>query len=164
MRALLVGSRGRSPFAGHFRGRVTGGSASLAWAGRLKGSAAPETAWSAAERARDVLSGLMGADRFALIDQAWAALRSLEGGDLSVLLVAKDEEGLSLAACGLADVRVGGQSVAPAGHPLFDEPGVRERPGYFHPELAGEDWVGLPVGMTWPQGDIAELCGARKAP
>lgn len=164
MRALLVGSPGRSPFAGHFRGRLERGGASLAWAGRVKGSAAPEEAWAAAEAARDVMAAVSGEDRFGLIDGAWAALRTLERADLTVLLVARDPEGLSVAACGLADLRVGGEPVAEAGHPLFDEPGVRERPGYFHPTVSGEEWVGLPVGLKWPSGSVAVTCGARVAP
>lgn len=164
MRALLVGSPGRSPFAGHFRGRTEQGGAVLAWAGRVNGGAAPEEAWAAAEAARDVMATLAGADRFALIDGAWGALRTLERSDLAVLLVARDAEGLSVAACGLGDLRVGGEPVAEPGHPVFDEPGVRERPGYFHPTVSGEEWVGLPVGLKWPGGSVAVMCGARVAP
>lgn len=162
VRALLVGTPGRTPFAGHFRGRVHRPGASLHWAGRVRGSHDPEAAWAAAEAARDVLDELDGADRFALIDAAWAALRTLGADDLSILLVASDDGGTAVAACGLVEVRADGAPVAPPGHPLYDEPGVRERPGYFHPEAAGTDWVGVPVGARWAAGPVSSVCGARE--
>ncbi len=164
MRALLQGSPGRSPFAGHFRGRVAEGGAELAWAGRVKGSAAPEEAWAAAEAAREAMTTVRGSDRFALIDSAWAALRNLNRPDISLLLVASDAEGLSLAASGLGDLRLDGEPVAEPDHPLFDEPGVRERPGYFHPPRVGNDWVGVPVGVKFAPGDVDLTCGARNVP
>lgn len=162
MRALLVGSAGRAPFAGHFRGRMHSEAASLFWAGRVKGSHGAEAAWAAAEAARDAMVELAGADRFALVDAAWAALRALNAPDLSVLLVAHDDQGLVVAACGLVEVRGDGRRVAAADHPLYDEPGVRERPGYFHPPEPAQDWVGVPVGARWSDTPVDVLCGARE--
>jgi hypothetical protein len=115
----------------------------------------------AAEAAREVMEGVVGDDRFLLVDTAWAALRKLDAPDLSVLLVAGDEAGVVVAACGLVDLRVDDRPVAPPGHPLFDDPGVRERPGYFHSESGGSRWVGLPTGMRWAEGDVALTCGDR---
>lgn len=165
MRALLVGTPGRAPFAGHFRGRVARGPVSLCWAGRVKASHPPEAAWDAAEAARDALAPLAdapAADRFALVDAAWAALRTLGAPDLSVLLVAADEEGVVVAGSGLVEVRGDGKRVAAPGHPLYDEPGVRDRPGYFHPPEPAADWVGVPVGARWANTPIELLCGARE--
>lgn len=161
MRALLVGTPGRSPFTGHFRGRVSGGGGELHWAGRLRWGSTPEEGWAAAESARDALAGVVGADRFALVDAAWAALRSVEHGDLSVLFVARDEAGVVVAGAGLAEVRADGRPIAEADHPLYDDPGIRERPGYFHPDVAGEDWVAVPTGGKWPKDPVPEACGAR---
>lgn len=161
MRALLVGTPGRSPFTGHFRGRVVSGGAALTWAGRLRWASTPEEGWAAAEVARDALAGVTGADRFALVDAAWAALRSVEHEDLSVILVANDADGVVVAASGLAEVRVDGKQVAEAAHPLYDEPGIRERTGYFHPDVVGEDWVGVPVGGKWPKEPVLAACGVR---
>jgi len=176
MRALLWGTPGRTPFAGHFRGRWAADGAELCWAGRVRASASPEEAWAAAESARDAMAAALGAgwgassgdslgaDRFALIDAAWAALRTLDHPDITVLLVASDSDGVSVAASGLVELRVDGEPVAEAEHPLFDEPGVRERPGYFHPPCAGTEWVGVPVGGRWTKGDVLLLCGTRSAP
>lgn len=166
MRALLVGTPGRTPFAGHFRGRAAAGGATLTWAGRVRGAHAPSEAWEAAEAARDALAGLPTApdvDRFALVDAAWEALRGLGAADLSVLLVASDADGVVVAACGLGEVRADGKVAVPAGHPLCDEPGVRDRPGYFHPEGPVTDWVGVPVGLAWRAETLTTLCGLRSA-
>lgn len=161
MRALLVGTPGRAPFTGHFRGRVNSGGSTLVWAGRLRWGSTPEEGWAAAEVARDALAGVSGADRFALVDAAWAALRAVEHEDLSLILVANDAEGVVVAGSGLAEVRVDGKPLAEAGHPLYDEPGIRERPGYFHPDAGGVDWVGVPVGGKWPKEPVLAACGAR---
>ncbi|MSQ02922.1 MAG: hypothetical protein EXR71_13690 [Myxococcales bacterium] len=164
MRALLVGTPGRTPFAGHFRGRATAGGGTIAWAGRVRGAHAPGEAWEAAEAARDALAGLsstVDADRFALVDAAWAALRQLGAADLSALLVAGDAEGVVVAACGLGEVRADGAVAVPAGHPLYDEPGVRDRPGYFHPEGPVTDWIGVPVGLAWRTEALTTMCGVR---
>ncbi|MBM4392844.1 MAG: hypothetical protein FJ090_17095 [Deltaproteobacteria bacterium] len=170
MRVLLVGSPGRTPFCGHFRGSVRQGDAELCWAGRLRGAGSPEEGWAAAEQARsaleDVATGLPGADRFALIDAAWAALRSLDHRDLSVLIAARDRGGVSLAGCGLEAVYTGGAPLVEAGHPLLGEPGIPERTGYCQFEggerdRASGDLVGVPVGARYPAGDLAAACGVR---
>ncbi|MBM4368649.1 MAG: hypothetical protein FJ102_20720 [Deltaproteobacteria bacterium] len=170
MRALLVGSPGRTPFCGHFRGSARQGDAELCWAGRLRGTGSPEEGWAAAEQARaalaDVATGLPGADRFALIDAAWAALRCLDHRDLSVLIAARDPGGVSLAACGLDAVFAGGSALVEGGHPLLGEPGIPERTGYCQLEGGGLDWasadlVGVPVGARYPAGDLAAACGVR---
>ena len=169
MRALLVGSPGRAPFTGHFRGRWAHGGAELAWSGRIRGSGSPEEGWAAAEAAREAFlavcaalgAGAAGGDRFAAIQTAWTALRSLESSDLSVLLVAADGEGVAAAACGLEELRGDGRVLAPPGHPLYDEPGIREKPGYFHPEGQVVDWVGVPLGCRWTGDPVERLCGAR---
>ncbi len=159
MRALLVGTPGRAPFVGHFRGRATCGAVELRWAGRVRSGSSPDEGWVAAEAVRDALVGVSGADRFAIVDAAWASLRSIEHGDLSVLFVASDPEGVVVAGCGLKEVRADGVGVAPADHPIYDEPGIRDRPGYFHPEVRGEVWVGVPVGGQWPAGAVGPACG-----
>lgn len=159
MRALLVGTPGRAPFVGHFRGRATCGAVDLRWAGRVRSGSTPDEGWIAAEAARDALVGVSGGDRFAIVDAAWTALRNIEHADLSVLFVASDADGIVVAGCGLVEVRADGLCVAPAGHPLYDEPGIRDRPGYFHPEVKGEVWVAVPLGGQWPAGAVEPACG-----
>ncbi len=171
MRALLVGSPGRTPFCGHFRGSARHGDAEICWAGRLRGTGSPEEGWAAAEEARAALStvsssGLPAGDRFALIDAIWAALRALDHRDLTVLIAARDPGGVSLAACGLDAVFCGGASLVEAGHPLLGEPGIPERTGYYQPDAGAADWgaadfVGVPVGARYPAGDVAAGCGVR---
>ncbi len=169
MRALLVGSPGRTPFCGHFRGAARHGEVSVCWAGRLRGTGSPEEGWAAAEEARSALASLTsspGADRFALIDATWTALRALDHRDLSVLIAASDPGGVSLAACGLDAVYTHGQPLVESGHPLLGEPGIPERSGYFQPEVgAGEgmslDFVGVPVGARYPTSDVSAACGVR---
>ena len=161
MRVLLVGSPGRAPFTGHFRGSVAREGAELRWAGRVRGGGTPEEGWGAAESMRDALAEVSGADRYALIDAAWVALRAVAHDDLTVLFVAKDGEGTVIAGSGLCEVRADGQPVAPPGHPLYDEPGIRERPGYLHPESPAEAYVGVPVGSRWPAGALPAACGVR---
>ena len=141
MRVMLVGSPGRTPFTGHFRGRVAVASMNLFWAGRIRPSADPAEAWEAAEQASLSLSGLgTSNDRFALIESAWSTLREMDRGDLSVLLVAQDADGTSVSASGLAQLKADGVEVVSAGHPLLGEPGIPERTGFFQPDRAATDW------------------------
>lgn len=164
MRVMLVGSPGRTPFTGHFRGRWAAGPITLAWAGRIRPSAAPAEAWEAAEQASLVVSSAVaaaGADRFAVIESAWKALRTMDRGDLSVLFVAQDSDGTSVSASGLAELKADGIDVVPAGHPLLGEPGIPERTGFFQPDRPATDWVGVPVGARWPTTDVLLACGWR---
>lgn len=57
----MVGSAGRTPFVGHFRGARVFGGVRLAWAGRVAATGTVEEGWAAAEQARDALSALIGA-------------------------------------------------------------------------------------------------------
>lgn len=161
MRALLAGSAGRTPFCGHFRGVRGRPTVRLAYAGRLRGSGTPEEGWAAAEAAHAALADVDAADRFALLDAAWAALRALDHRDLSLLMVADDGDGTAVAACGLEAVYGDGAPLVEAGHPLLGEPGVPERGGYFHPERPAERFVGVPVGCHYPEGNVLLGCGVR---
>ena len=158
---MLVGSPGRTPFAGYFRGRTAAGLPRLAWAGRIRASENPQVAWQAGEQANAAMNSALGRDRFALIDAAWAALRPLDRGDLSVLLVAYDSEGASVSACGLCELRADGHPIVEVGHPLLGEPGIPERTGFFQPDRETTDWVGVPVGSRWPAADVPVACGWR---
>lgn len=161
MRVMLVGSPGRTPFTGHFRGRSPAGSVTLFWAGRIRPSAAPAEAWEAAEQAAAALSGATGTDRFAWIESAWNRLRPLDRNDLSVLLVAQDADGTSVSASGLAALKADSIDVVDPGHPLLGEPGIPERTGFFQPDRVATDWVGVPVGARWPDTDVLAACGWR---
>lgn len=122
----------------------------MAYAGRLKGTGGVEDGWIAAEAARDALATLSllapdGVDRFDLIAAAWSALRLLDHRDLSALLVAQDAEGTSLGACGLSMILAGDRPVAPPEHPIFGEPGIPERTGFFLCDAGEYAFLGTPV-------------------
>ncbi|HND28919.1 MAG TPA: hypothetical protein PLA94_02935 [Myxococcota bacterium] len=168
----LLGSPGRRPFAGHFRGRMTVGGVSLAWAGRLAFSLSPPEAWIAADAARAALAAWPGGDnRVDAIQQAWLCLhrmeaRWIERQDISVLFAAEDAEGFALSACGLQMIheRVEGsfRPMLSQDHPLLSEAGLSDSPSLFLPTSPGP-WVGQAVGSALPTGDADRLCGIRSS-
>ncbi len=105
---------------------------------------------------------MQGADRFGLLDAAWTALRALDHRDLSILMVADDEAGTAVAACGLDAAYGDGTPLVEPGHPLLGEPGVPARTGYFHPADPIGQLVGVPVGCRYPEGDVLTACGVRR--
>jgi hypothetical protein len=165
----MVGSGGRTPFVGHFRGSRMCGGVRLSWAGRIAGSADVVEGWEAAEAARDALSSPFGAGSAAtLLSVASAALaaihpRWLSRGDLSVLLVATETDLSYAVGSGLSGIwapgSAGWRCLAPEGHPLLGEPGVPTCSAQELPTL--ERWIAVPVGAVFPMGDVATACGVH---
>lgn len=178
--ALLPGSPGRWPFAGHVRGRALHGDLSLAWAGRVGGSLPPEDAWEGAEALREALrtADVAGASRAAdparaASDVVWAALRSLPAAllareDLSFLLVGVVSGRAFVTGCGLetvlAETPSGWVSAALAGAPLLTEPGLPASPAPPQPpHRSGARYLGVPPGIPMPAPDRIELvCGVHR--
>lgn len=168
----LLASPGRRPFAGHFRGKMTVGGISLAWAGRIGYSLPPPEAWAAAQAARTAMAAWPGGDsRVDAIQQAWLCLHRMEARwverrDLSVLLAAESEEGLALSACGLQMIheRVdsGFRPMLSQEHPLLSEPGLSDSPSLFLPTSPGP-WVGQAQDSAMPGGDPDRACGHRSS-
>jgi hypothetical protein len=168
----MVGSGGRTPFVGHFRGGWAGGAAWVAWSGRIAASASVSDGWEAAERARDVLRDApfaAGMPPAALLAAATAALARVEGpwlarGDLDVLLLAGDGERTRAAGAGLGAIfaRVDGawRSVVAPEHPLLGERGVLPTKTWELPPGA-DVWVAVPAGLPFPAADPAAACGVH---
>lgn len=164
----MLGSGGRTPFVGHFRGSRQLGGVRLAWAGRVAASASVSEGWQAAESARDALSGLVGAgDADTVLAMAAGALarldpRWLTRSDMSVLFVASDNRQCRAVASGLSAIygASGGRwvPVAESG-PLVGEPGAPAGPPVSLPEH--ERWVAVPVGTRFPASDVALACGVH---
>ncbi len=165
----LLGAGGRTPFVGHFRGARLFGGTRLAWAGSIAGSAGVEEGWEAAEAARDALATVAGAgspaallvaacDTLARIDARWLAR-----GDMRVLLVATEGSASWASTAGLAEIWAyttgAWRQALPTGHPAYGEPGGPA--GAVHSIATADRWAGVPVGATFPTGDIAAACGVR---
>jgi hypothetical protein len=166
MNAYLLGSVGRRPFAGHFRGKAQSGAVRMVWAGRVGSGQPPEQAWAAAEAVRGALEGWPGGhNRTDALQQAWLCLHRMEGQnlqDLSVLFLAVDAEGTVLSGCGLGMVyeRVGTgiRAALAADHALLSEPGLPEAPALWFPTGAGP-WYGLVHGSPPPGNDFERQVG-----
>jgi hypothetical protein len=164
----MLGSGGRTPFVGHFRGARVLGGVRLWWAGRIASSASVEDGWAAAEEARDAMAGLLGAgDAETVLATAAAALsglgaRWLARQDLSVLLVAADARGCRATASGLSSVHgcIAGtwRPLATSG-PLVSEPGLPRAHAVSLEEA--DRWLAVPSGATVPTGDLAAACGVH---
>jgi hypothetical protein len=100
--ALLLGEPGRLPFLGHFRFHRESGAIRLSGAGRVAPRAGAETAFAAARAIEHALVGATGADRGAMLHDAWARLADARAAhDFAVVLVAEDEGGVDAAATGI---------------------------------------------------------------
>ena len=122
------------PLAGHVRGALQGPSASVAWVGRVKAAAGPQSAWRASRRLEDALTraGAPSGDRRRVLSVLWSRLEGLaEADDLVLLLAARDEAGVALSAVGvqrLYGARDGVlQTWLASPHPLLGAPGVPAR-------------------------------------
>lgn len=175
----LAGNEGEWPFAGCFRG--TSGDGTLAWAGRIAASAGPEVAFRASRRVSAALATVaVGGDRRRVLSDAWLALDAIPtgafgpalGGDLVLLLVARDADGAAVAGVGLEAVWAGGDggAIVPwilPPHPLLGPPG---RPGAKRGALAIDalpPWIlaraadGPDLGMLSMQHAL-RACGVRR--
>lgn len=164
-RPLLRGRPGDWPLAGHVLGGRAGTSrdGEVYWAGRVGGGAPLDVAWRASRILEQALRG--GARREggarSTLQAVWEALESIVpselgpelGRDLSLLLAARDAEGLLVSAVGVGRVdvlnpRQGGR-LRPwleGDHPLLGPPGLPERsPGALQLQ-AGPSWL---VGTVW---------------
>ena len=182
--ALLLGTPGRLPFVGHLRASAEGGRAWLRAAGRVFAGGDPVAAY---EPARQVAAAILGidtrGDRNALLWRAWEAVGALdpsvlgpeEGGDLSLLLVAGDPDGVGVAGVGLTAVwgRVPGLGalvpLVGGRHPLLAPPGRPVRtPGVLTLDpIDGRDPVSV-VGCPAPDAPAIAIlegldarCGVR---
>jgi hypothetical protein len=97
--ALLLGEPGRLPFLGHFRFRCERGAVQLSGAGRIAARADAERAFAAAREIEQVLARSEGADRRAIVRDAWARISPAD--DLALVLVATDAHGADAAATGI---------------------------------------------------------------
>lgn len=168
----LLGSTGRRPFAGHFRGRATLAGIQIAWAGRIGSGLSSIEAWESAEAVREALANWPGGHhRTDALEQVWLCLhrmerRWLERNDISVLFAAEDKEGPVLSACGLSMIhtRVGNslKPLLPEDHALFSEPGLPEAPPIYYPTAPGP-WIGQVHGSVLPSGEVDRLLGQPTA-
>lgn len=162
MRALLIGNPSPLPFLGHVRVRRALPTGTIHVAARLSPAAPPDLAWELAEKARAALATVDGGDRYRMINAAWAALRPLDAGDLTVLMVAQDRDGVAVTAAGLGAVLVDGRPLVPEDHPLLGPPGIPARTGFYLDEAPGDTYVGVPAGLRWTWGDVDDACGVRR--
>lgn len=172
MQVVMPGSPGRTPFAGCVRGVRQEGGLTLGWAGRIAASAGPVEAWEAAEALRDTLAVIAPGPRDAWLRGVFQALpllppRWIDRGDLSLLLVARDADGVRLTGVGLADVLVLVQGAfvpaLPRTSPLRGEPGpLPDAPVLEAPLRDGAVWLGLAPGMPVPDPvGWAAACGVH---
>lgn len=171
--ALLLGDPGRAPFVGHLRARIDAGGAWLVGAGRLAAEAGVEGAYGPARALEAALRAVSGADRHALLWRAWEAVAGLPpevlgpaaGADLSLLLVAGDGAGVSVAGVGL--VAVWGRAddrwapLAEGRHPLLAPPGRPARtPGALELDLRPALVLGCPSHLD-PAPPAMDALAAR---
>lgn len=138
--ALMLSGAGRYPFNGAFERRWAQGQVRLDLAGRIAASSSPEVTWQIVLQLHEALQDLGGADRLSAIRSVWDRLLTLprhqlgpaQGTDLSLLVVAEDPAGTSVAAVGLEMVwtwsedRV--QPLVGTEHPLLAPPGIPRLP------------------------------------
>ena len=103
------------PFVGHFRVRVLTEQASLAVAGRVAGEAGVVPGFRAAREIEGALLGMQTSavvDRNDLLLRAWTALLDIAacdlgpgaGEDLTIIIAARDAQGMGIAGVGLSGV------------------------------------------------------------
>ncbi len=179
----MVGSGGRTPFVGHFRGTRVFGDCRLSWAGRIAATASVTEGWEAAESARSALADLPeevaadgatepgGTEPRALLARAILSLGRIDRhwltrGDLSVLFVACRDGVACATGSGLSQVwarpPAGGAwiEIYPSEHPIFGDPGVVPSGSWEIPADA-ERWVGVPAGLGFPTRALEASCGVR---
>ncbi len=156
--ALLLGSQGPLPFAGHLRTVVRGSQAALWIAGRVGESDEPVIQrYDRAMEVQTALRGLAegswaGSDRHGLLRGAWEILSGLPVPTLSLLLVAVDARGVGLSGVGLSGVfgwfdreRT---PIVESEHPLLGPPGLPESlPGVLTLTRSPERVIGRPWEM-----------------
>ena len=175
-RALILGSPGRYPFNGHLRLALRSGAARLHLAAVVAPGCEPPVAHAATVALRAQLVDAEGSGRFDLLRSAWDLLAGIDpsllgparGGDLALLLVAWDDEGLGVAGTGLDALHALGTQVEPlleGAHPLFGIRGVPANPpGLFTPHEPPAVVVGSPAtGALDPSAhpSWALACGYR---
>ena len=177
--ALMPGSPGRWPYAGHVRGqwRRNDGTLALAWAGRIAASCGPEEAWQAAEALRASLAAGIAsigaaANAATALDLMWLPLATLPPPlvareDLTLLIAPDGADGVRLIGCGLASVSVEGAGgfvgAVLVGSPLLGEPGLPAvAPTPEAPQRAGRRFIALPPGLTLPdRARLDSACGVH---
>ena len=182
--AWLLGDPGRTPFAGHFRGRAALGDAWIEVVGRIGSDAGVVDAFGPARHLTNRLTGLqpragaLGAGRHALaralwqivLDPAGAARGAADGADLSLLFVSGDARGLSVGGVGLAgvwrrDAVAGWAPLVPQDHPLLSRRGLPTGlPGVLAIDVAPEVVCAVPRPLEAnlpPSHQIALRCGVR---
>lgn len=177
----LLGDPSLLPFSGHFRLTVTGRHAAVAVAGRVAGDDRPVEAFAHARRVASVLQTAADGpwaetDRHGLVRRIWQLLDALDdkvlgpgrGDDLSLLLLARDDQGVGVAGVGLSGVWVhldGWRTLVPPGHPLLAPTGrPAHLPGVLTLEQPCTQVVGTPAHLDpiLPAPDtLARRCGVR---
>ncbi len=136
----MLSGAGRYPFNGAFERQWAQGQVRLDLAGRIASSSSPEVTWEIVVQLHEALLNLGGADRLSAVRSVWNRLLTLprqrlgpaQGNDLSLLVVAQDPAGTSVAAVGLEMVwtwsedRV--QALVGPEHPLLAPPGIPRLP------------------------------------
>jgi hypothetical protein len=173
---LLLGEPGRLPFLGHFRVRVANRGVALSVAGRVATRDDAEQAFAAARRIEQTLAAIEAPDRGAAIRDVWSrllvlprsALGTRGGDDLTLLLVAEDEHGADMVACGLGclwAMTSAGATAALEARDLLGEPGLASEPPAavpIHPAVTVV--VGAPSGLALAaptRDDVAARCGVH---
>jgi hypothetical protein len=182
--AWLLGDPGRTPFAGHFRGRAALGDAWIEVVGRIGSDNGIVDAFPVARSMTNRLTELtprasaLGAGRHALARALWQIVLEPApppadpsvGGDLSLLFVSGDQRGLSVGGVGLAgvwrrDAGAAWASMVPRDHPLLSSRGIPPSlPGVLALDLAPEVICAAPRPLEAdlpPIHLIAPRCGVR---
>jgi hypothetical protein len=148
--ALLLGEPGRLPFLGHFRFRCERGAVRLSGAGRVAARADAESAFAAARAIEQVLARAEGADRRAILRDAFSRMTAGE-----LILVAQDATGAEAAAIGIEAwwaVSSSGVILAlppPTGEPMLVDAAIV---------------VGAPAGLVLAAptlADVSARCGVH---
>ena len=148
--ALLLGEPGRLPFLGHFRFRCERGTVRLSGAGRVAARADAESAFAAARAIEQALARSEGADRRAILRDAFSRMQAGE-----LILVAQDATGTDAAARGIE--AWWGMTTSGATVPL---PPPTETPTAVDAAIV----VGAPAGLVLAAPtltDVAARCGVH---
>jgi hypothetical protein len=181
--ATLLGDPGRMPFVGHFRVGIQADSASLAVAGRVGAEAGLGPGFRAAREIEGALMGMRTVavrDRNDLLRRAWTALWDMAacdfgpqaGADLTIVLAARDTEGMGIAGVGLSGVwGWTGSSADPTEplvtgrHPLLCGPGLPDDvPGVLTLDAPVDQVVAVPAHLqpVLPGSEsLARRCGVH---
>jgi hypothetical protein len=161
--AYLLGDPGRLPFIGHFRVVIQTESITLAAAGRVGARDGTVPGFRAARLVEGALHGIKTEDllgRNDLLLRAWTTLLDIDrcdlgpsdGADFSILLAARDSDGMGIAGTGLGGVWGANDStlipLVEGDHPLLKDQGLPlEIPGVLTLDVPLETVYAVPAHL-----------------